>query len=182
MTPHLREIKDLHAKGLSDREIWEAIGRRIKIGTVNKYRRELGLAPNKGKPLAYGRRKIDREYLAREFDERMKALQTHGDYLGVRRQIRAVADEIGASEKRVTYIYMYELKLVIPMPVVRYSKEQYAEAKRLIVEHGLSYAEAGRLTGVDRKRLGDVFPGHGMSPSESRMVGWVNAELKKMGA
>lgn len=175
---HAQEVKDCHALGMTDKQIGEHIGR--SATRVGEIRRELGLPINPSKA-SRSHKRIDREYLIREFDETMKALQAHGDHTEVRRQVRRVASEIGSDYKRVMAIYSHELGLIQLLPQRKYTKEQYAEAKRLLDEHGLSYTEVGKIVGIDRKMIAQTLPGRGLSPSDASTVRWVNRRMQKMG-
>lgn len=174
-----RHIIDLHAVGLSDKQIAEEVGG-VSRDVVRKTRKKFNL-PFNPSPAAPAKKRIDREYLAREFDETMKALQSHGDHAGVLRQVRRVAAELGVNYDNLIKVYSYQMGLVKRQPVRRYTDEQYAEAKRLLDDHGLSYTEVERQTGIPRDRLGHVLPGRGLSPSEAQTVRWVNVHMRKMG-
>lgn len=173
MSSNTSRYIELHATGISDAEIAAKIG--ISRRDATKIRLRYGL------PLNKGRREIDREFLVREFEESMKALQAHGEHAEVRKKVRGVAQEIGADYTHLMKIYVDELKLIQRRPARKYSDEQYAEAKRLLDNHGLSYTEAQRQTGIPRDRLSSRFPGRGLSPSEAQIVRWVDAKMQKMG-
>lgn len=167
-------LKQMHSQGMTDAEIAKELG--VSRKAAASVRRRNGLPFNGSAP-----RMIDREYLAREFDEHMKALQSHGEHDEVRRKVKSVAAEIGATYDRVMKIYVEELGLIERRPVRKYTDEQYAEAKRLLDDHGLPYSEVGKMTGIKPSRLGEVFPGRGLSPSEARSMGWVKEKMLQMG-
>lgn len=174
-------VREYHALGFTDRQIREAVG--IAKTTVSDIRKRLGLAPNRSsyKPAPPPPpKRLDREYLAREFDESMKALQSHGDHAGVRRQIKRVASELNVNYDHLINVYSHQMGLVVRQPVRRYTDEQYAEADRLL-GFGMSYTEVGKIVGIDRKMIAQKIPGKGLTASEAQTVRWVNERMTKMG-
>lgn len=180
-TDYDEKVRELHAQGLSDPEISKALNGEISSRRVQEVRAvHLKLAPNFDRSIV--RYKIDRDYLIREFDESMKALQAHGDRKGVVRHMKRVAAELGASYEAVKRVYVNELALVKPAePPAEVTDEQYAEAKRLLVEHDMPYSEVSKVTGISTDRLSRKFPGMGASPSDARRIGWAKEMERQMG-
>ncbi len=176
MTPRQKEFKALWDQGYGDTDAAREMG--VSRSRTRNIRNELGLPANR---TAARSNRMDREYLIREFDESIRRHVVANDSSGVTRELVRIGAEVGRHPDYLRRVYQGELGL-LPKMQKRYTEEQYAEAGRLLKEHGLPYSEVSKLTKVPSERIQRKFPGLGIQdPVERGLYAHAKAVAREMG-
>jgi AraC-like DNA-binding protein len=156
------EVERLFKLGWSDERIARALGMSPK--SVQDVRLKRNLLRPKVKPPA-PIKKVDDEYLTREFNETIRVPQKARDFEEVHRQVQRIARAAQVDPRTVRRRLQALSLLEIDTRSKPKAPEVYARAQ-VLLQDGLPYAEVARELRMESSTLRRRFPGLGVRPED----------------